>query len=215
MCEVLEQFLLLSVVFSTNSKYCDMKSTKIFKTLMLPLVAVAVSLVSSGAGAVPMSYSVAYSGTTVGPSGTGSFSWDADTSSFNAFNWNFSPVADTLMANSWRSSIFGGTMGQFLFEILTGEDVHPSACSANSRCSFSSFNVQSGSLSSVEFRTLGAGLTEYVFRNGSNVLFSGMLSIARATAPAAPGLAVSEPLSLALIGVGLLGLAVRRRKSVA
>jgi hypothetical protein len=186
-----------------------MKSIKIFKTLILPLVAVAVSLVSVGAQAVPISYSVAFNGANAGPSGTGSFYWDADTSAFNSFNWNFSPVADTLMANNWRSSIFGGTMGQFLFEILTGEDVHPSGCSATSRCSFSSFNVQSASLTSVEFRTFGGGLTEYLFRSRSGLLFSGTLSIGRSISS---GLAVSEPLTLSLLGVGLLGLAFRRRR---
>jgi len=171
---------------------------------------VAAGGMSFGARAVPVDYSVVYSGTNVGSAGSGSFSWDADTSAFGNFNWNFSPATDTLMANNWRNAIFGGTMGQFLFEILTGEDVHPAGCSAASRCSFSSFNIKSSLLTSVEFSTLGGGLTEYLFRNGASVLFSGTLSATRMTRM----LAVTEPVTMSLIGVGLLGLAFIRRKSL-
>lgn len=192
-----------------------MNMTKVTKALLLPLVVMVGSLGSVAARAVPVDYSLVYTGA-VGASGSGSFSWDSATSAFTNFRWNFaspenSLVAgpdDTLMANNWGRAIFGGTMGQFLFEILTGEDVHPAGCSAQSRCSFSSFNISSSLLSSVEFSTLGGGLTQYLFRNGSQVLFSGSLSLTRA-------LAVSEPLPLSLFGIGLLGLALRRRKAAA
>jgi hypothetical protein len=190
-----------------------MNKTKIAKALLLPLVITVASLTSVAARAVPVDYSLMYSGSTAGSVGAGSFSWDPATSAFASFNWNFSPPGllpspdDALMANNWGRSIFGGTLGQFLFEILTGEDVHPAGCSAQSRCTFSSFNITSSSLTSVEFRSFGGGMSEYVFRNEGSVLFSGMLSLNRA-------LAVSEPLSLSLFGIGLLGLAFRRRRAV-
>jgi hypothetical protein len=101
-------------------------------------------------------------------------------------------------------------MGQFLFEILTGEDIHPSGCNAGTRCTFTSANVRSDSVDSVEFRALGSGTTEYAFRLGSTILFSGALSIARVVFPEVV-VAVSEPVTLLLIGAGLLGLAFRRR----
>jgi hypothetical protein len=191
----------------TPSEICDMSNTKIIKAMLVPLVAVAAMALSTAARAVPMDYSVVYNGTSIGPASTGSFSWDPETSAFSNFTWNFSSTADTLMANNWRTSIFGGTMGQFLFEILTGEDVHPAGCSAGARCSFSSANIRSSLLTSVEFRTLSPGMSEYLFRNGASVLFSGTLSVTRV-------LAVSEPLTVCLIGIGLLGLSLRRRKSL-
>ena len=174
--------------------------------MVLPLVAAAASFATPAAHAIPMDYTVTYSGSNVGSAFTGSFSWDSDTSAFTAFNWNFSAIPDSLVASNWRSLIFGGTMGQFLFEILTGEDVHPSACSTGSRCTFTSAKVTSDLVNSVEFRTIGAGLTEYNFRNGSNILYSGTLSVVRSTV-----LVVTEPLTLLLMGVGLLGLALSRR----
>jgi hypothetical protein len=177
--------------------------------MLFPVVAVFAVLISSGVQAVPVDYSVAYDGSKIGPAGTGSFAWDSVTSQFSNFNWNFGGSTDTLMANNWRSSIFGGTMGQFLFEILSGEDVHPAACSANSRCSFSTGNLTSSLLTSAEFRTIAPGMTEYLFRNGANILFNGTLSVTRILAT--PAQAVTEPFTLSLMGAALLGLALRRR----
>jgi hypothetical protein len=184
-----------------------MKMTKMLKTLLLPLVALAASVMTPSAHAIPMDYTVEYSGS-VGSSFNGSFTWDADTSAFSNFAWNLSATPDTLRANNWASAVFGGTMGQFLFEILTGEDVHPSACTAGSRCSFTSTRVTSELVNSVEFRTLGAGLTDYIFRNGTNVLYSGTLSVNRVV------MLVSEPVTLLLMGAGLLGFALRPRNQL-
>jgi hypothetical protein len=189
------------------SGVCDMILTKILRAMVLPLLAVAASFATPAAHAIPMDYTVSYSGSSVGPGFNGSFSWDSTTSAFTNFNWNLSAIPDSLSANNWRSLIFGGTMGQFLFEILTGEDVHPSTCSATSRCTFTSAKVTSGLVNSVEFRTLGTGVTEYSFRNGSTILYSGTLSVSHVV------LLVSEPFTLLLMGAGLLALALSRRKS--
>jgi hypothetical protein len=178
---------------------------KMLKVLVLPFVALAASMVTP-AQAIPIDYTVQYSGT-VGSSFGGSFTWDADTSIFTDFRWNLSATPDTLTANNWASGLLGGTMGGFLFEILTGEDMHPSACSTGSRCTFTSIKVNSSLVNSVEFRTLGAGVTDYFFRDGANVLYSGTLAVSRAV------LMVTEPFTLLLMGAGLLGLAVQRRKS--
>jgi hypothetical protein len=180
---------------------------KMLRTLLLPLVAMAASMVMTPAAhAIPMDYTVEYSGS-VGSSFGGSFSWDTGTSAFSDFAWNLSSTPDTLRANNWASVFFGGTMGQFLFEILTGEDVHPSACSADSRCTFTSTRVTSSLVNSVEFRTLGGGITDYIFRSGANVLYSGTLAVSRVV------VLVTEPLTLLLMGAGLLGFALRQRKS--
>jgi hypothetical protein len=183
-----------------------MKTGSYVKTLLWPLMAVFASILASPAQAIPVQYSVSYDASTAGPSGTGSFSWDSDTHQFSGFSWDFLAASGTLMSNDWRASIFGGTMGAFLFEILTGEDLHPSACTATSRCTFISSNIASDVLGSVLFRSLGTGLTEYVFRNGGNVLYRGTLSINRLA------VAVSEPVTLLLLSAGLLGVALRRRK---
>ncbi len=180
------------------------------RALLLPLVAIAASVIAPPARAIPVDYAVTYGGDVVGPTGIGSFSFDSATSRFSGFNWSFADALsadpDTLMANNWRLPVFGGTLGNFLLEILTGEDVHPSACSATSRCTFSSGDINSGALTSVEFRSLMPGMAEYVFRNGSNVVYGGTLSINRVL------LAVSEPLPIVLFGAGLLGFVLTRRK---
>jgi hypothetical protein len=184
-----------------------MRLIKILRAMLLPLVAVAASFATQTTHAIPLDYTVSYSGSNVGSAFAGSFSWDSDTSAFTHFNWGLSAIPDSLSANNWRSLIFGGTMGQFLFEILTGEDVHPTACSTTSRCTFTSAKVTSNLVNSVEFRTLGNGITEYSFRNGSNILYAGTLAVSRVV------LLVTEPFTLLLIGAGLLGLAISRRKS--
>ena len=187
------------------SDVCDMRTMKMLKALLLPFVAMAASMVTP-AQAIPIDYAVQYSGT-VGSSFTGSFTWDADTSIFTDFIWNLSATPDTLMANNWAAGFLGGTTGRYLFEILTSQDLHPSACSSGSRCTFNSIKVSSSLVNSVEFRTLGAGVTDYFFRSGSDLLYSGTLVVSRVA------LLVSEPVTLLLMGAGLLGLAVRRRKS--
>ena len=187
----------------------DMSTRKVLKAVMLPLVALAAATLAGGANAVPVDYSVVYTSSSAGQSGTGSFSFDSDTSAFSSFSWDLASGTDMLMANNWRASIFGGTMGRFLFEILTGEDVHPAACTANSRCTFSSANITSNLLTSIEFRTLATGMTEYLFRNGSTLLFNGTLSVNRVQIAQA----VSEPFTLGLLGIGLLGIGLRRRKA--
>jgi hypothetical protein len=181
-----------------------MKIMKMLRALLLPCVALAAAMVTP-AQAIPIDYTVQYTGT-VGSSFNGSFTWDADTSIFTDFIWNLADTPDTLTANNWASGFLGGTTGRYLFEILTGEDMHPSACSTGSRCTFTSIKVTSSLVNSVEFRTLGAGVTDYFFRNGSNVLYSGTLAVSRVV------LMVTEPLTLLLMGAGLLGLAVQRRK---
>ncbi|MGH8527882.1 MAG: hypothetical protein ACREXY_27790, partial [Gammaproteobacteria bacterium] len=118
-----------------------MKFIKMLRALLLPLVAMAACVVTP-AQAIPIDYTVQYTGT-VGSSFSGAFSWDADTSIYTDFMWNLSATPDTLTVNNWASGFLGGTTGQFLFEILTGEDVHPSACSTGSRCTFTSIKVSS------------------------------------------------------------------------
>jgi hypothetical protein len=187
------------------SGVCDMTITRILRAVLFPLLAVTGLWAAPSAQAIPMDYTVNYSGSTAGPAFTGSFTWDADTSIFTDFIWNLSATPDTLGANSWATSFFGGTLGQFLFETLTSEDVHPTACTLSSRCTFTSNRVTSSLVSSVEFRSLALGIAEYSFTKAGVVLYSGTLSVARVV------LQVSEPLAWLLMGAGLLIMALARR----
>jgi PEP-CTERM motif len=187
---------------------CGMRTTKTLKALLLPFVAMVASMVAPTAQAIPIDYTAQFTGTLGGSFG-GSFTWDVDTGMFSNFVWSLPgslvEAPDTLTASNWNSPLLGGTTGRFLYEILTGEDLHPSACSTGGRCTFTSIRVNSSLVNSVEFRTLTAGVTDYFFRNGSNVVFSGTVAVSRVA------VLVSEPFTLLLMGAGLVGFALRQR----
>jgi hypothetical protein len=166
--------------------------------------------------AVPVSYTFTLGGTTDNYSsgGAGSFIWDADTHEFSNLTWDFGNglvggVIDA--AQGWGSIVFGGTRGEFAFEIFTGQDVHPSGCSTGPGCGVGfSGNGVFGSLALVEFWVSTGFVRNFSYAVSINdwpCCHSGTLSIATVS----PTSEVPEPGTFTLLIGGIAAFALTRR----
>jgi hypothetical protein len=168
--------------------------------MRLLLITALLSLAST-ARAIPLNFEVTYDGSVAGIAGSGSFNYDADTTSFSNFMLSFGDSSAVVPLVNGGRAAFGGTLGQFLFEILTGMDVHPVACGVVS-CSFTT-SPQTALVTSASFtRNINNNpLAGYRFLDSAqDVVFAGSLSVRQ----------VPEPATVALVGLGLLGLVLAR-----
>lgn len=155
------------------------------------------------ANAIPINFNVSYDGAVIGGAGTGSFSFDEDTSQVRDFTFSFGNVTGSLPNMDLSFPVFGAPFGNFFFEILSGEDVHPVGCGVATRCG-ANFTAISQLVQFAMFsRSVGNMLAAYEFRsNAQTVVFAGNLSVQQ----------VPEPTGLALIGLAVLGVALARRR---
>lgn len=165
------------------------------------------SLMTSNVFAVPMQYQINFSGAVAG---TGSFVWDYDTQLMSNMSWNIGSYAGGVDEStySWGAEVFGGTQSQFLFEIMTLEDVHPVACSETSGCGVLISNTY-GDFDTAYFQVTSDNLRRYSFMIGEQFAASGLFS----TSLVGPA-SVPAPTSLALLGLGLIGFSFARRKEI-
>lgn len=89
-------------------------------------VAMALGLACTSAQAAALRYNLVFDGSEVGPAGTGSFLWDADTLTMTSLTWSLGPditggVPDYILLGQPGSP----SLGQAMFEVMTGQDVHP------------------------------------------------------------------------------------------
>jgi hypothetical protein len=154
------------------------------------------------AHAIPMNFSVSYDGSKLGGAGSGSFTFDDEANQLTNFTFRFGEVTGALPNQNLSFPIFGGSAASFIFEILSGQDAHPEECGTTIDCGV---NLEAIGVRFVMFnRLVGAPLASYEFRDAVTrmALFAGNLSVQQ----------VPEPASLALIGLGVLGVALARRK---
>jgi hypothetical protein len=107
---------------------------------------------------------------------------------------------------SLAGTFFGSPVGAFFFEVLTGDDQVPAACGIVTPCGLSTPAIADLVQFAMFSRMVGNPLAAYEFRDGArSLLFAGRLSVQQ----------VPEPATLALIGLGALGVALARRRRTA
>ena len=173
-------------------------------TLRSAIFALALYALSAAAQAMPIKYELSFSDTGYGI-GVGEFFWDAESSLMTGFSWTFGSYgAGDLQPFDLGRSLFGGTSGGFLFELITGEDTHPSGGTGRSSywsyswtgiftdnwMTFSSTGLYT--IDSYPDGDLGGGVQGFV--------------------TARPATTLPEPGTLGLALLGLAGLALNRMR---
>ena len=162
-----------------------------------------VLMTATGAHAIPINFNVAYDGSGLGGAGTGSFSFDQATSQVADFTFTFGAFTGSLPNQDLSFPVFGAPFGQFFFEILSGQDVHPASCGIALTCGANLLALSDLVRFAMFTRSQASPLAAYEFRDGARALvFSGLLSVQQ----------VPEPAGLALLGLGILGIAFTRRQ---
>lgn len=160
------------------------------------------------AGAAPVKYDLVFEASTPG---IGSFSWDEDAGRISDFGWDFGAGVTGSLRNeiNWLAPVFGSTRGRFFFELITGEDTHPSGCDRIDACgaSYSSSEI-------IGFPSLLASFSRnnqlfdtarYFFLGSDSRILSGNLIATRAA------VSVPEAGMLAMLTLGLLSLLIASR----
>jgi len=158
---------------------------------------------AANAHAIPTNFSVIYDGSRVGGAGTGAFTFDAATSQLTDFTFTFGAVTGSLPNQDLTFPIGGAPFANFVFEILSGQDAHPVPCGTTASCGANFLAVSELVRFAMFSRNVGDMLAGYEFRDSArSLVFAGMLSVQQ----------VPEPASLVLMGLGVLGIALVRRR---
>ena len=174
------------------------------------LAFLAVLLSPMAAHAVPIEYQIDFGPAGPLTGGTGGFTWDDDTQLVSNLTWDFGSGLTGGANPNWAED-FGsglGTLSQFFFEIMTRIDVSPISCTAvGTGCvqGFSSFEGLYGwPGSQMSFLLDSNNDQTYFISDPDYGSIQGTFSTRLVS--------VAEPGTLALLGLGLFGIGVARRR---
>jgi hypothetical protein len=176
-------------------------------TVLMAAMVLAV-LTPMAASAVPVRYDLVFEASTPG---SGSFHWDEDTGTISDFGWDFGAGVTGALRNEidWLAPVFGSTRGRYFFELITGENVHPSGCDAIDAC-----GASYGSNELIGFPSLLASFSRnnqlfdsarYFFLGADSRILSGNLIATRGA------VSVPEAGTLPMLTLGLLAFLVMSR----
>jgi hypothetical protein len=175
--------------------------------VLMTAMALAV-LTPIAASAVPVKYDLVFEAPTPG---SGSFLWDEGAGTITDFGWDFGAGVSGALRNeiNWLAPVFGSTRGRYFFELITGENAHPSGCDGIDVCSASYLGNEV-----IGFPSVLANFSRdnqlfdsarYFFLGADSRILSGNLLATRAA------VSVSEAGTLAMLTLGLLALLVVSR----
>lgn len=175
------------------------------------------ALLPLAAQAIPIRYDITFSSNALdADGGVGSFFRDDTTHLISNVTWDFGGgntggIDDAIM--NWSAIVFGGTASDFFFEILTGQDVHPTSCGTSGVTCSTGANAVSGLFGYPDkvmlfaFGTaLGPDPHTYVMQFLNNTEVRGSYSTKLA-------IAVPEPGTFGLLTLGLFAIGWARRRA--
>lgn len=171
---------------------------------------VAVLLSPLAANAVPIDYAIDFGAAGPLTGGTGGFTWDDDTQLVSNLTWDFGSGLTGGANPDWAED-FGsglGTLSQFFFEIMTAIDVSPVNCSGIGTGCNAVFTSSEGLYGwpgqQITFGIGGDNSQTYTIIDPDYGIFDGSFTTRLVS--------VAEPGTLALLGLGLFGIGVTRRR---
>lgn len=177
------------------------------RTVLMAAMALAV-LTPVTTLAAPVKYDLTFEASTPG---TGSFQWDEETGTIADFGWDFGAGVTGALRNeiNWLAPVFGSTRGRFFFELITGENAHPSGCDVIDACGASFLGNEvvgfPSVLASFSRNNQLFDTARYFFLGSDSRIQSGNLIATRAA------VSVPEAGSLLMLMLGLLALLIARR----
>ncbi len=180
------------------------------KKLVLAAALLAMSPLT--AHAIPTPYSTTYTAT-LGPSGTGSFLFDADTGVLSNFVWDFVGGIVGGTQDFDATDVAGDTAGRLVFELLSETNTHSGLDWINA----GGFTTVAPLIGTTPFDApnfgilgtadVGSSLYRFGFIETFEIVAEGTIRISQVQVP--------EPTTFSLLGAGLLGFGFIRRRRAA
>ena len=184
------------------------------KAVKTALVGILLGLSSAALQAAPMNYTLTFDGSSIGPSGVGSFIWEPTTSTMTHLNWSFGVGQSGGLTSSAALASYGPYLYERIFgpsSPVTGQLYLPGGY-GNIFGNFPADDAGSSVTFCASLGNTGCGMSNGAYSSYRFIDPTGA-EIARGavTASFVPD-QIPEPTTLALMGLGLAGIGFARKK---